>query len=183
MTIKERLENMERELGRVKRRNNLLLGAILILVGGLTAAGVFRTKVTPAQTQGAGTANVIHARSIFTKSIFIDDEKGVTRATLNLDIAGPSLMLCDETGRGRVIMAVIAGTPWLSLSDEKGVTRALLRVGSEGPTLELHDENGKIRFSAGKTKLLSPDGKIIEYPESSLILFGPDGKVIWSAIR
>jgi len=47
----------------------------------------------------------------------------------------------------------------------------------------LSDENGKDRFLAGKARTVTPDGKIIEYPESSLILFGPDGKVIWSAIK
>jgi len=49
MTIEERLENMEREVGRQKRRNRWLLGAILVLLGGLVAAGVFKTMITPVQ--------------------------------------------------------------------------------------------------------------------------------------
>jgi len=56
-------------------------------------------------------------------------------------------------------------------------------VGKDGPSLTLWDKNGNYRFWAGKTALESPDGRTMEYPESSLILFGPDGKVIWSAIK
>jgi len=51
------------------------------------------------------------------------------------------------------------------------------------PSIALFDENGKIRFAAGKTETITPEGKTIAYPESSLIRFGPDGKVIWSAIK
>jgi hypothetical protein len=71
----------------------------------------------------------------------------------------------------------------LGLHDEKGKSRAWLGVSKDGTRLSLQDENGMARFVAGKTAIGTPDGKVIEYPESSLILFGPDGKVIWSAIR
>ena len=60
---------------------------------------------------------------------------------------------------------------------------AALTVDKDGPSLNLRDEKGKARFIAGKTRLEAPDGKVIEYPESSLVLFGPDGKIIWSAIK
>ena len=60
---------------------------------------------------------------------------------------------------------------------------AALTVDKDGPGLRLLDENGKARFVAGKETTETPDGKIIEYPESSLILFGPDGKIIWRAIK
>jgi len=137
MTIEERLENMERELERQKRRNHWLLGAILLLVGGLVATGVFKTvfktRILPVQAQIAGAVKEIRANGF-------------------------------------------------SLEDEKGEPRAVLAVVNGDPRLMLLDENGQNRFAAGKTWTVSPDGKIIEYPESSLILYGPDGKVIWSAI-
>jgi len=60
---------------------------------------------------------------------------------------------------------------------------AALTVDKDGPSLNLRDENGMERFTAGKIKTVTPDGKVIEYPESSLVLFGPDGKIIWSAIK
>jgi hypothetical protein len=45
----------------------------------------------------------------------------------------------------------------------------------------LSDENGKYRARLGAAETQTPDGKTITYPESSLILFGQDGKVIWLA--
>jgi hypothetical protein len=47
----------------------------------------------------------------------------------------------------------------------------------------LSDENGRIRFAVGGTEMVLTDGKTVAYPESSLILFGPDGKILWSAIN
>ena len=223
MTIEERLENMERELGRIKRRNRWLLGAILLLVGGLVAAGAFKTMIAPAQTQGAGTAKEIRARSIY-----VEDEKGDTRAALFVNENGPILRLSGENGYTRAVLGVFKDGPFLWLSDENGKHRVILHVNKDGlvglglydengkarvkltvtkygpslmlsdendkiratldviengPTLLLSDEKGHDRFVAGKAKTVSPDGKTIEYPESSLILFGPDGKVIWSAIK
>ena len=212
MTIEERLENIERELGRQKRRNRWLLGAVLVIA----------VISIIALAQMAGTSKQIRARSIL-----IEDEKGQRRAWLGVDNDGPTLSLwdengetrailvvgkggpglvlsdekgrrraamsvvadipglalSDENGKGLALLAVIAGKPCLSLGDEKGQDRASLNVRKEGPTLILRDEKGNLRFVAGTAKTVSPDGKTIEYPESSLILYGSDGKVIWSAIK
>ena len=178
MTIEERLENMERELGRLKRRNRWLLGAILLVAGGLIAPGVFEITATRARSQEAGTAKEIRA-----SRFVLEDAKGKTLAALALEEFGPGLALFDENGTPRAGLWADKDGPSLSLFDENGKNRAGLWASKDGPRLALSDENGKNRFMAGKTKTATPDGKIIEYPESSLILFGPDGKVIWSAIK
>jgi len=67
--------------------------------------------------------------------------------------------------------------------DENGTARVAEAVFKDSPVLFLSDEKGKACFVAGKTATETPDGKTIAYPESSLILFGPDGKVIWRAIK
>jgi hypothetical protein len=212
MIIEERLENMERELGRVKRRNRWLLGVIVLVAGGLIVPLVFET-----------TAKDIRARSIYVEdekgdtraALFVNEngpilrlsgEDGYTRAVLGVFKDGPKLWLSDENGKHRVILHVnkdgLAGLglydgngkarvkltvtkygPSLMLSDENDKIRATLDVIENGPTLLLSDEKGHDRFVAGKAGTVSPDGKTIEYPESSLILYGPDGKVIWSAIE
>jgi hypothetical protein len=218
MTIEERLENIERELGRVKRRNRWLLGAILLLVGGLVAAWAFKTTVTTAQAQGAGAVKEVRANSfvledengkgraiLFTLQDETDlllwggngksyarlnvtkdgpkmalyDESGKSCAALNFFEDEPRLTLGDENGKIRVWLSLVKGCPVLNLYDQNGKRRTGL---SAAPGLALWDEKGQIRFAAGKAGTKSPDGKTIEYPESSLILFGPDGKVIWSAI-
>ena len=59
MSIEERFENMERELKRMKRRNRWLLGAILLVAGGLIVPGVFETTAVRARAQVAGKAKAI----------------------------------------------------------------------------------------------------------------------------
>ncbi|MCX6575298.1 MAG: hypothetical protein NTV82_02770 [Candidatus Aminicenantes bacterium] len=222
MTIEERLENMERELGHLKRRNRWLLGAVFLVAGGLIVPGMFETTAIRAQSQNPRTAQEIRARSFI-----LEDENGIPRAMLIVDKDGSRLSLHDETGKGRVALgalkdgpgltlidkngtgraglAVIKDGPGLMLNDENGDTRAVLgalkdgpvlalynennanRVGltvtKDGPNLAMHDKNGTARFVAGKFAIEMPNGKTIEYPESSLVLFGPDGKIIWSAIK
>ena len=156
MTIEERLENMERELGRVKRRNRWLLGAILLVAGGLIVPGMFETTAVRARAQGVKTAKEIRANKFV-----LEDENGKRRAELGVFEDGPRLTMYDKNGKPRAGPGVL----------------------KDGPSLVLGDENGKIRFVAGKTATKKPDGKTTEYPESSLILYGPDGKVIWSAIE
>jgi len=93
MTIEERLENMEREVGCVKRRNRWMLGAILVFLAGLVAAGVFKALVTPVQAQGAGVVKEVRA-----KAFVVEDEKGMPRALLVGGPDGPMLVLSDEKG-------------------------------------------------------------------------------------
>jgi hypothetical protein len=222
MTLEERLENMERKLGQVKRRQRGLLGAVLLVAGGLIIPLVFETTASRARGQGAGTAKEMRARKII-----IEDENGNARAQLFAGIDGPmlilwdengmiragltaakdgtmlalydengkfgaglkmakggsSLWLGDEKGETRVNMNATKEGPGLVLYDENGMIRAGLRTAKNGPTLALLDENGKPRFVAGRAETGTPDGKTIAYPESSLVLFGPDGRAIWSAIK
>jgi hypothetical protein len=200
MTIEERLANVEQELGRAKRRNRLLLGAILLVAGGLIIPAVFETTAFRARAQATGTAKEIHANAFI-----LEDQNGKTRARLFADRYGPELILADENGKSRVRLTVDEFNATLVLSDENGKPRAQLDADNDGATLGLSDENGKshaslsmfndgpvltlydekgnARLVAGMTHTLMPDGKTITYPESSLVLFGPDGKVIWSAIK
>jgi hypothetical protein len=94
MTIEERLENMERELGRLKRRNRWLLGAILLVVGGLIIPAVFETTAFRARAEVAGTAKEIRA-----KKIVLEDENGKANIGLIVTKDGPGLALFDENGK------------------------------------------------------------------------------------
>jgi hypothetical protein len=178
MTIEERLEDMEREIGRMKRRNRWLLGAILLVAGGLVVPVAFDTTAFRARAQGVGTAKEIRANSFV-----LEDENAKTRAVLSMLKGGPSLVLWGENGHSCVMLDADDNGPRLRLYDENSKVRAGLALVKDGPTLLLLDENGKLRFAAGKTTTATPDGQTIAYPESSLILFGPDGKVIWKAIK
>jgi hypothetical protein len=238
MAIEERLENMEKQLGRLKRRNRWLLGAILFLAGGLIVLAVVKTTVPQ------GTVKELRAKRIALEDengivrvslmgdsemsgMWLFNDKGESRASLSVDKYGPRLSLTggknmpsallgandstsglslwDEKEDTLVSMSVNKNGPGLSLTyksgkagvwlyatdigpglnlnDYNGESRASLGVNKLGPTLTLKDEKGMPRLRAGRAELTAPDGKTFGYPESSLILFGTDGKVIWSAIK
>jgi len=67
------------------------------------------------------------------------------------------------------------------VEDENGNGRGILAVTKEGPTLALFDKNGKSRVLLGTGQTTTVDGTVISYPESSLILFGADGRGVWQA--
>ena len=136
-------------------------------------------------------------------SLWLIDENGQIRASLDAAKDRPSLSLSDGKGKTRVSLATTEEMPSLSLSDAKGNIRALMYSGEhgprlnlfdandesrvilatteDGPNLSLRDEEGKARAVLGIYKTETPDGKIISYPESSVLLFGPDSKLRWTA--
>ena len=236
MTIEERLDDMERELGHVKRRNRWLLGAILVLAGGLIVLAAAKTTVLQGTVKELrakritledenGLARVSMMGDTEMSGLWLLNDKGEPRASLSLDQYGPRLSLTagknlpsallsandstsglnlwDEKEETLVSLSVNKNGPglgltyksgkpgvWLyatnvgpglDLNDYNGESRASFGVSKLGPALTLKDEKGMPRFIAGRSELTAPGGKTFGYPESSLILFGPEGKVIWSA--
>jgi hypothetical protein len=167
MTIEERLENMEKQLGRLKRRNRWLLGAILLLAGGLIVPAIFETTAFRAGAQVAGTAKEIRA-----KAFVVEDENGKGRIMLNVAEDGPILALFDEKGKIRAGLGVAKTGLWLWLYEENTKPRAALGISPSGPGLTLYDENTKPRAALSVDK----DGPI-------MVLLDEKGKVIWSAIK
>jgi len=109
------------------------------------------------------------------------DEKGITRARLHTGKTNTSLDLCDERGNPRAFLQVGKDGPALGLMDENEKMRAVLTGYEPVVGLAILDAKGKPRAVLGKSETVTPDEKKVIYPESSLLLFGPDGKVLWQA--
>lgn len=200
MTTEERLEKLEAELATAKRNNRRLMAGVGLVLGVFILFVAVRAITGVAYSQAGGDVEkVIRAnkfevvdnqgrtRAIFTEvtsgaGLAIFDEKGKTQILLSMDKeTGPALILHDETSDFSATLSVKKVGPALSLNDERGNIRAGLVVMEEGPSLSLYDKKGASRARFGVSQTGTPDGKSITYPESSLHLFGPDSKVIWSA--
>jgi len=142
MTTEERLANLEKGMARAKRRNCWLLAALGLALGALVLAGTLTPKTAGAQ--GGGVAvNEIRAQRL----VLVDDE-GRERAVLAAHKDGAGLNLLDEDGKNRAALAVTKDGPRLTLLDKNGKIRAGLAVYAVGPRLFLTNEAGKKIWSA-----------------------------------
>lgn len=155
MTTEERLERLECELARSKRRFRwLIIGAGLCLV----SAAVLYAYRSRSDASGVG-------KELRATSFVLEDLSGKPRASLGMDEDGLELRLRYENGKigaalclheekmvlslsdtngiPRAVLGVTQNMPLLCLYDEKQEPRATLAVLADGPHLVLRDEKGK----------------------------------------
>ena len=91
-------------------------------------------------------------------------------------VASHSFVLVDREGKRRAELSLLGDDPALILWDGNREVRAMLSAFPNGPTLAFFDGNGEERIVLGAGNSLDN-----VYPESSIHVFDPDGKVIWQA--
>ena len=167
MTTEERLETLEKELAHAKCRSRRLLGqyasvwtVVCLAAGAFALVWIVAGMVNRAEAQWGGVPTVIRANAFL-----LEDKNGKVRARLAV-VSGFPLVGKDA--------------PSLILADENGEPRAWLSVDKDGPALTLYDQNGKTRAVLGAGQEVFLGGRT-KYSESSLRLFGADGKGIWQA--
>jgi len=103
---------------------------------------------------------------------------GLPRFSLDVDRDGPVLALY---GRGGRLSLESRPTPGLSLIDTKNRARAGLELSASGaPSVALWDGEGHLRANIGSIGLTYPrTGSTTNEAESTVVLFGSDGKSIW----
>ena len=210
MTNEERLDKLEQQLGRANRRNIcfFLILTVFVAAWGIHGAIGLNTRiaqrVVEPHDEVKQIADVFTTKTLKANQIFLNDEKGNNRAMLSVIEGVPSIILFDKKDNARAMLALPNGDypglflmdekrnniasllitengPSISLSDNNEKIRSEIVVLEDGPQMHLFDEMGKIRAELGRGKTVSPDGKETTYPESSLLLFGADGKVRWTA--
>lgn len=185
MTTEQRLEKLEKELSRVKRRNHLLLAVVVLAVVLMSARISMREKTIKANAfvlvdENGKTRALLNMVKDW-PSLGLSYKNGNVGVALSMVEDGPILGLSDKNGNPRASLFVVEDGPVLALYGENGKTRAGLAVLKDGPLLRLLDENEKPRATLGISQTTTPDGKVISYPESSLLLYKPDGTVLWQA--
>lgn len=116
MTTGERLEKLEQELARVKRRNRLLLAVGAVAVGVCVLAWSISGTASKAQAQGAARARKV----IRANEFVLEDDKGKTRAMLSVNENGPVLGMFDEKGKIRAALVVKENEPMMKMVDPNG---------------------------------------------------------------
>ena len=118
-------------------------------------------------------------------SLVLSDAAGKRAASLSMRSDGtPGLALSDAAGKPRANLYLLPdGSPDLALYDAAGKTRAIMSLTKDNaPYLGLGDKNGILRAILGAARLTAAKTEEVTIrPESSLVLFDKDGKVIWEA--
>jgi hypothetical protein len=136
----------------------------------------------------------------------ICDERGTVRSEIKLNANSPSMSLNDYSGQSLISFTNTSGMSLfalrsggdsgplirlyadkseleMSLVDEKKQPRIQSRLRDNGAGIYIGDKDGMNRAAIGCAQTKTSDGKTINYPESSILLFGPDGKELWEAPR
>ena len=152
-----RMEVKLSDLQRSNRRLKAMLGALVLVGGGLIAMA----QASPSAT------DVSQAREFLLR-----DDSGRVRAVLGTSPDGAvGFSLDDANGQTRVTLAVDRnGSPGLDLFDQSGKRRAIISLGQHGePGAGLYDAQGKLRTSLDIPAVTNP----------GLAFYHEDGKPAW----
>ncbi len=200
--MEERLNRLERENHRMKQAGVVALAVIAAVVlmgqatGGKVAKVVEAEKFVLRDAEGKPRARLESLPSGSVRLALLDKNENI-QSVLGVGVGRPSLVLAGRnnktilttsflsiSGKSRLTLAVLpSGEQSLVLTDNTGRTRAELAIEVDGSsTFGLFDRTGTARAVLGSISLENAETGVIEKrPESSLVLFGNDGKGIWSA--
>jgi hypothetical protein len=165
----QRMDNLAQRFNRLELENLWLKQLVAFVVVGI-AALLFMGQAKPPDV-----AKVVEAQSFILR-----DGSGRIRARLEVVNEKLALVFQDEKGTVRTSLTTIkGGEPSLNLYDEAGNARAILGY-TELESTRTVQTLERTSTGMGTKHLTARTGKV-ERPESSLVLFGKDRKVIWRA--
>ena len=154
MTTDERIEKIEAQLIRVRWFNRCLIVCIVLFLGIWLISN-----------------NLSVLKEIRASRFLLEDEKGYTRAVLEMSaMGGPVLELKRRNGRSYAMFGLFNNGPMLSLSDWKQTAGVSLSTFGRNPCMHLYDENLKLRVMLSVNK----EGPKLEMNDEN-------EKEIWSA--
>jgi hypothetical protein len=202
MTTEQRLDALERELGRTKRVNRWLLAVICVIVvgalTGLTVAGQerrvpaeLRARAFVLEDENGNTRVRLTTRKSGGAVLAMLDANGNPGAFLEMRMDGSAALLSvmDAHGSVRVGVTLDNDITGLSLHDASG-PRVILTVDKNGPDLVLHDANGTPRLGLSQDKDGSrlsladanrtPRLRLSAEEDPQMILWDANGKSFWT---
>jgi len=118
----------------------------------------------------------------FGNGLSLFDELTKKRIDLRVRKEGSILGLMDTDGNPRITLSALKdNSNNIFLINQNGKPRVNLHLAKDGASLVIADNEGNNRAVLGVTQTNTPDGKTINYPESSLVLFDGDGHLVWTA--
>lgn len=116
-------------------------------------------------------------------SKFIFDGKSAI-AQEETSIQAQDFRLVSKDGKVKAALSISpdTGDPFLIINGKDEKYRLMLNLDRDSPQIILRDDKAQTRLVIGTTEITNRlKGTIERRPESSLVMFNKDGKLIWSA--
>lgn len=155
MTTEERLEFLERELARAKRRGRVLVVAAVVLLAFFCHVDVIGTA------EAKDPAKTAAPREIKASAFTVVDKNGVARASMGIENDVPVLSLRDGMGVPRISLQVKDAGPGISLNDASGMSRASIIFTSGVSMFDFSGEDGASLMKLSSSR----DGSMLAFSE------------------
>lgn len=116
-------------------------------------------------------------------SKFIFDGKSAI-AQEETSIQAQDFRLVSKDGKVKAALSISpdTGEPFLIINGKDGKYRLMLNLDRDSPQIVLRDDKAQTRLVIGTTEMTNRiKGTIERRPESSIVMFNKDGKLLWSA--
>jgi hypothetical protein len=140
----------------MKRKDYILLLAVSVISG---LIGGFASKI------------------VFEKTAIAQEQQGVS-------LQGQDIRLLSKDGKILAALAVSpnTGEPFFFINGKDGKYRIMFNIDQGSPQVIIRDNNAQTRMELGATEITNrTKGTVEKRPESSIVMFNEDGKLIWSA--
>ena len=119
-----------------------------------------------------------------TSKFIFDGKPAIAQDPQEISLQAQDIRLVTKDGKVMAALAISpdTGEPFLFINGKDGKYRLMLNLDHGSPQIILRDNNAQTRLVVGSTEITSRNKGIVEKrPESSLVMFNKDGKLIWSA--
>jgi len=121
----------------------------------------------------------------FASKIFFEGKTAIAQEGQQaISLQGQDIRLLSKDGKVMAALAVSpdTGEPFFIINGKDGKNRIMLNLEQGSPQIVLRDNNAQTRLVLGTYEMTSRTrGTIEKRPESSMVMFNKDGKLIWSA--
>lgn len=119
--------------------------------------------------------------SIASKFIF-DANSAIAQEEISIQAQDFRLVSKDGKVKAALSISPDTGEPFLIINGKDEKYRLMLNLDRDSPQIILRDDKAQTRLVVGTTEITNRlKGTIERRPESSIVMFNKDGKLIWSA--
>ena len=119
-----------------------------------------------------------------TSKFIFDGKSAIAEDSQETSLQAQDIRLVNKDGKVMAALAISpdTGEPFLFINGKDGKYRLMLNIDHGSPQVILRDNNAQSRLIIGSSEITSRNkGTVEKRPESSMVMFDKDGKLIWLA--